>query len=125
MSARAIRQNQSTLKKASEKTGRTPAAEGFRMPAEWEPHEATWIAWPHNRADWPGKFAAIGWVYTEIVRRLHTSERIRIVANDPAARRQAEHKLRREGVDFVQVDWFEFPTDRVWVRDSGPIFVAR
>ena len=52
----------------------TPAQLGYRMPAEWEPHEATWIAWPHNRDDWPGKFAPIPWVYTEIVRHLSRVE---------------------------------------------------
>src|SRR5438128_2089978 len=63
---------------------RGPAAEaaGWRMPAEWEPHAATWIAWPHERSDWPGKFATIPWVYTEIVRHLHTSETVHLLVND-------------------------------------------
>jgi agmatine deiminase len=95
------------------------------MPAEWEPHEATWIAWPHHRADWPGKFAAIPWVYTEIVRHLHGKERVRILVNDAAAAARAEAKLRRAGVDLARVDFYQIPTDRVWTRDSGPIFVVR
>ena len=60
----------------------TPAALGYRMPAEWEPHEATWIAWPHNRDDWPGKFAPIPWVYVEIVRHLSRVERVDILVDD-------------------------------------------
>jgi len=52
----------------------TPAldtdVEGYRMPAEWEPHEATWLGWPHNVSDWPGRFAPIPWVYGEIVRKV-------------------------------------------------------
>jgi agmatine deiminase len=101
-----------------------PGQLGYRLPAEWEPHEATWIAWPHHTADWPGKFAAIPWVYVEIVRHLHTGERVRILVNDAAARRQAETKLRRGGVDLSRLDFYECPTDRVWVRDSGPLFVV-
>src|SRR5579871_3297733 len=62
----------------------TPAASGYRMPAEWEPHEATWIAWPHERADWPGKFAPIPWIYGDIVRHLAAREKVRILIPDAA-----------------------------------------
>jgi len=102
-----------------------PTALGWRMPAEWEPHEATWIAWPHQRADWPGKFAAIPWVYAEIVRHLHRSERVRILVNDALAQKQAETRLAWAGVDLDRVDFFMLPTDRAWTRDSGPIFLVR
>jgi len=94
----------------------------FRMPAEWEPHRATWIAWPHNRSDWPGKFAPIPWVYVEIVRHLHRSERVCIVATDSAGPRRM---LARAGVDLGRVDFFRFPTDRAWTRDYGPWFAFR
>jgi agmatine deiminase len=103
----------------------TPAELGFRMPAEWEPHAATWIAWPHQRTDWPGKFALIPWVYVEIVRHLHAAEPVRILVQSAAARRQAERNLRRAGVDLRRIDFHEFRTDRVWTRDSGPIGVVR
>ena len=56
------------------------------MPAEWEPHEATWLAWPHHRSDWPGKFAPIPWVYGEIVRQLAPGERVRILVPRRAPR---------------------------------------
>jgi agmatine deiminase len=95
----------------------------FRMPAEWEPHEATWIAWPHRREDWPGKFATIPWVYTEIVRHLHRSETVRILVNDAAGERRARGLLKRAGVALDRVEFFHFPTDRVWTRDYGPLFV--
>src|SRR5215831_5808367 len=97
---------------------------GYRMPAEWEPHEATWIAWPHNRHDWPGKFAAIPWVYAEIVRHLHLSERVRILVDDPTSEKRARQVLGRSRIDLKQIDFYHFPTDRGWTRDSGPIFVA-
>jgi agmatine deiminase len=98
---------------------------GLRMPAEWEPHEATWIAWPHRRADWPGKFAAIGWVYCEIVRLLHTHERVQILVNDLSAERRARRALGRAGVDVERIRFFHFATDRVWTRDYGPQYVRR
>jgi agmatine deiminase len=101
-----------------------PAEIGFRMPAEWEPHEATWIAWPHHRADWPGKFAPIPWVYAEIVRHLHRAERVRILVNDPDAEDRARKTLSQCPIDLARVDFIRIPTDRVWTRDYGPIFVT-
>jgi len=76
----------------------SPAALGFRMPAEWEPHHATWIGWPHNAGDWPGKFAPIPWVYGEIVRKLVPGEVVRILVNSAAHERQARRVLERGGV---------------------------
>jgi agmatine deiminase len=95
---------------------------GYRMPAEWEPHAATWIAWPHQRDDWPGKFEPIPWVYVEIVRCLHRSERVRIVAREEE-QSQARAMLLRAGIDLTQIEFYSFATDRVWMRDSGGIFV--
>ena len=95
------------------------------MPAEWEPHEATWIAWPHNRGDWPGKFQSIPWVYADIVRHLARGERVRILVNDPAHQRTAESVLNKSHVALDRVEFFRWKTDRAWTRDSGPIFVTR
>jgi agmatine deiminase len=78
----------------------TPRSLGFRMPAEWEPHEATLLAWPHNRQDWPGKFAPIAWVYCEIVRKLSQVERVRILVHDEALEQDARRKLTRAGADL-------------------------
>ena len=103
----------------------TPAALGFRMPAEWEPHRATWIGWPHNASDWPGKFGLIPWVYGEIVRALAPGEVVRILVNSVAHERQARRVLERVGVDATRVEFFRFPTNRGWTRDFGPIFVRR
>jgi len=103
----------------------TPLDLGFRMPAEWEPHEATWIAWPHNREDWPGKFAPIAWVYAEIVRRLASVERVRILVNDSGAEQNARRYLRAAHADTAAVEFYHYPTDRAWTRDYGPLFVTR
>jgi agmatine deiminase len=94
------------------------------MSAEWEPHEATWLAWPHNRHDWPGKFAPIPWVYADIVRHLHAGEIVRILVNDAAHEARARRTLTRAGVDLTRVEFFRIPTDRVWTRDYGPMFIV-
>ena len=96
---------------------------GFRMPAEWEPHEATWIAWPHNRDDWPGRFAPIPWVYGEIVRKLARAERVRILVEHEDHEQSARRILRKIGADLDAVEYFRAATDRVWTRDYGPLFV--
>lgn len=97
----------------------------YRMPAEWEPHAATWIAWPHNPEDWPGKFQPIPWVYSEIVRHLSQVEDVHILVNDEAAERRACRMLKRGGANVARCHFHCWPTDRVWLRDSGPIFVKR
>ena len=101
----------------------TPRALGFRMPAEWEPHEATWIAWPHNRDDWPGRFAPIPWVYAEIVRKLARVERVRILVQGRAAEDAARRILRKADANLAAVEFFHAPTDRSWTRDYCPLFV--
>ena len=93
------------------------------MPAEWEPHEATWIAWPHCRADWPGKFAAIPWVFGEVVRHLHRHERVRILVEDGRLEQRAHRLLSQAGVDLAAVEFHQVATNRSWVRDTGPVFV--
>ncbi len=97
----------------------------YRMPAEWAPHAATWIAWPHNPEDWPGKFQPIPWVYAEIVRHLSRVEDVHILVNDLAAERRATGILKRGGANLARIHFHHWPTDRVWLRDSGPIFVKR
>src|SRR5687767_7886885 len=92
----------------------------YRMPAEWAPHRATWIAWPHNKADWPGKFEPIPWAYGEIVRVLSRNEPVGILTLEAP---KAKAVLKQVGVDLKKVDFLRCPTDRVWTRDSGPIFV--
>jgi agmatine deiminase len=112
-----------------------PAALGYRMPAEWEPHAATWIAWPHNRSDWPGKFENIPWIYVEIIRHLARVERVNILVQDESAEAKARallvhaHVLPEKAADpgksAGNVRFFSMRTNRVWTRDTGPIFVRR
>jgi len=95
------------------------------MPAEWEPHEATWLAWPHERTDWPGKFAPIPWVYADIVRHLARVERVRILVGSAEERARARRILAKTGADLSAVEFFLVPTNRGWTRDFGPIFVKK
>lgn len=92
----------------------------IRWPAEWEPHAATWIAWPHHEPDWPGKLGAIPWVYAEIVRVLHQHEPVWILCHDEAVREDAQRHLRAHGVDLDRCHLAVVPNDRVWMRDTGP-----
>jgi len=102
----------------------TPAALGYRMPAEWEPHAATWLAWPHYRGDWPGKFEPIPWVYAEIIRNLSKHERVELIVNDAATARQARKVLERAAALSANIRFHRWPTNRVWLRDSGCIFLT-
>ena len=100
-------------------------ANGFRLPAEWEPHEATWLGWPHNTGDWPGKFAPIPWVYGEIVRKVAPGEAVRILVNSAAHETRARDVLAESGADLDKVRFLRLPTNRGWTRDFGPLFVKR
>jgi agmatine deiminase len=102
-----------------------PAFPGYRMPAEWEPHAATWLAWPHYHGDWPGKFEPIPWVYTEIIRNLARHERVELIVKDAAAERLSRKLLDRANAPLTNVRFHRWATNRVWLRDSGCIFVAR
>jgi len=95
----------------------------FRMPAEWEPRAATWLAWPHFRGDWPGKFEPIPWVYAEIIRYLSRHERVELIFKDAAAERLARKTLKRAHALNDNVRFHRWPTNRVWTRDSGCAFV--
>ena len=101
----------------------TPQSLGFKMPAEWEPHEATWLGWPHELTDWPGKFSPIPWAFAEIVRHLSQVERVYLLVENRASESRVRTILKKSGANVSNVDFFRIPTDRGWMRDSGPICV--
>jgi agmatine deiminase len=114
-----------TLVKASHTTSsQTPASLGYRMPAEWEPHAATWLAWPHYHGDWPGKFEPIPWVYAEIIRQLAKHERVELIVNNAAAAGRARRVLERADALSSNIRFHRWPTNRIWLRDSGCIFLS-
>ena len=101
----------------------TPAESGYAMPAEWERHAATWLAWPHHEADWPGKIEAVRWVYGEMARKISPGETVRLLVRHKAEEKQARGVFQRAGCDLKKVQFIPHPTNRGWMRDSGPIFV--
>ena len=98
-------------------------ARPLRMPAEWEPHRATWISWPHHEPDWPGKLGAIPWVYAEIARVLAAHEPVEILCHSPEVLASARRILEAHDVRSDRVRLHVVPSDRVWLRDSAPIGV--
>lgn len=95
----------------------------FRLLAEWEKHEATWIGWPYNKEDWPGKFQPIPWVFAEIVRKISEGEQVNILVQDEKHKNSAINVLKKVGCDFTQISFVHQKTDRNWLRDSSPFFV--
>jgi agmatine deiminase len=107
----------------AEGTEKTPGEMGFRMPAEWERHEGTWLGWPHELTDWPGKFAPIPWAFGEMLRLLSQVEKIFLLVQDRAAEKRVRGILLKAGAKLEAVEFFVVATDRGWMRDSGPICV--
>jgi agmatine deiminase len=101
----------------------SPFFHGFRMPAEWDRHEATWLAWPHEESDWPGKFEALPWLYGEIVRQLARVETIHLIVRDESMEAQVRTTLGLCHVNLDGVRFFHAPTDRSWTRDFCPTFL--
>jgi agmatine deiminase len=95
----------------------------FRLPAEWFPHAATWIGWPYNKTDWPGKFSPIPYVYAEVVKYISRGEKVRIFVQSKEHKQKAEKVLRDCDVNLTNIEFFIKKTDRGWLRDSGPVFV--
>ncbi|HEU0124250.1 MAG TPA: agmatine deiminase family protein [Bryobacteraceae bacterium] len=96
----------------------------WRMPAEWEPHEGTWLGWPHEKTDWPGKFAPVPFVYGKIIARLSRHERVHILCQSEAEAKLARRLAQKEGAQLGNVETYLCPTDRSWVRDTAPIFTV-
>ncbi|HXE42871.1 MAG TPA: agmatine deiminase family protein, partial [Candidatus Baltobacteraceae bacterium] len=101
----------------------TPVEFGYSMPAEWERHEATWLGWPHNASDWPGKFEIIPWVYGEMARKISEGENIYLLVRHKSDENLARHIFKKVGVDLRKIKFVMHPTNRGWTRDTGPIFV--
>jgi agmatine deiminase len=114
-----------SMQKSANALPRTPAELGYTMPAEWDPHEATWLGWPHNPTDWPGKLDTIRWVYGEMVRKISPGELVRILVRNKPEEKLARNYLGRAGCDLTKVRFILHPTNRGWMRDTGPIFVRR
>jgi agmatine deiminase len=97
----------------------TPAELGFRWPAEWEPHAATWLSWPHNRDTWPDAFEAVPQRFAELVKTIARFEPVNVLAGGEAAMPVAASLVG----DVANVRLFDIRTNDAWCRDHGPIFV--
>jgi len=95
----------------------------YHLPAEWEKHEATWIGWPANKEDWPGKFTPIQWVYGEIVRYISRAEKVRVIVQSKIHEAKAEAVLKSINSDISNIEFYILQTNRNWLRDAGPQFV--
>jgi agmatine deiminase len=102
----------------------TPSSSNYRMPAEWAPHYGTFLGWPHELTDWPGKFAPIPWAFAEIVRHLARVERVFLLVESAAAQSRVKSILKKSQVNLDNVQFLRVATDRGWMRDSGPISVT-
>ncbi len=103
----------------------TPAALGYRMPAEWEPHRGTWLSWPHKAASWPGKFGPVPGIFALMVRHLADREEVHINVAGPDMETEVRRLLADEGAGSGNVFFHYYPTNDAWCRDHGPIFIQR
>jgi agmatine deiminase len=97
----------------------------YRMPAEWERHDATWLCWPTNKTDWPGKLEPVPWVFAEMAKKISIGETVRIIVRSAEHEKKARQTLRKADVELSRIEFFRFPTNRGWTRDMGPIFTQR
>ena len=104
-------------------TKKSPFDLGYHLPAEWEKHEATWIGWPHNKNDWPGKIEPIFWVYGEIVRKIAEGEKVRIIVESKEEEKKAKKIIKLTYANNNNIEFFHLETNRGWLRDSGPAFI--
>ena len=102
-----------------------PRGAGYRMPAEWEPHAATWLAWPHNLDTWPDDLKRVQQTWVEMIRTLAVGETVDLLVNDASSETEVAVRLGRGGVDTRRVTFHRIPTVDVWIRDYGPTFITR
>lgn len=103
----------------------TPRSLNYRFPAEWEPQEAIWLAWPHNEDTWPGGLLEeVKRTYVEIIRALHSGQKIKLLVSDVDVEVQVRSMLVAAGIEISQVVFFRIATADVWIRDYGPTFIV-
>jgi agmatine deiminase len=103
----------------------TPQSLGYFMPAEWMPHRATWLAWPHNRQTWPTQLETVREVWVQIIQALALSEQVLLLVNDEQTRQDVVLRLKNVGTVMKNISILTIPTVDVWMRDYGPTFLTR
>lgn len=102
---------------------KTPAEGGYRMPAEWEPHAATWLTWPHDEAHWPGLYEKIPPIWARMAKELSAGEDVHILIHDAKTEAIAEKELKKAGATSDRIHLHHVPNNFAWARDHGPIFL--
>jgi agmatine deiminase len=95
------------------------------MPAEWAPHDATWLSWPHNVDTWPEQLEAVKDIWAQMAAAISPGEKVRLLVNDAAEKKEATKQIVRYGARIENIEFVEIPTVDVWMRDYGPTFVTR
>jgi agmatine deiminase len=103
----------------------SPRELGYRMPAEWEPHEATWLAWPHNLETWSDQLELVKQIWVEMIRAIAVGENVCLLVNDQGSQAEAEKRLMAVRTVMERVSIYQIPTVDVWIRDYGPTFLTR
>ncbi len=103
----------------------SPSQLGYRMPAEWEPHRATWLAWPHNLETWPDQLELVKEIWVQMAQALSPAEEVCLLVNDKRAQAEASRRLKNAGAVMDHVSFYRIPTVDVWIRDYGPTFLTR
>ena len=106
-------------------TNATPKSLGYYFPAEFAPHDAIWLSWPHKEESWPGKIASIYPSYTEFVKIVSLTEKVCINVVDEKMRNSAQKMLQLAGVNLERIQFYMHPTNDAWCRDHGPAFLIR
>lgn len=103
----------------------TPFVLGYRMAAEWEPHEATWLAWPHNEETWPEKLPQVEEVYLQMIEALLAEEKVCLLVNDEEERDKVATRIAAREISIKNLIFYLIPTVDAWIRDYGPNFILK
>lgn len=103
---------------------KTPSELGYRMPAEWEKHDAIWLAWPHDPTTFPDRVDKVEQTYVQIIKQIHESEHVNLFVKDECMQEKATILFKKEGINLEKISFFQFDYADVWFRDYGPIFVV-
>ena len=98
-----------------------PAALGFRMPAEWRPHESTWLAWPKDPETWPGRVTQVEEIYLQMIAALTEHEFVDLLVDDEESQRNVLARCHFPGA--VRIRFHQIQTVDSWIRDYGPNFL--
>lgn len=113
------------MKANAMKKTKTPSELGYRMPAEWEKHDAIWLAWPHDPSTFPDRVEKVEGTYAQIIEAIHESENVNLFVKDETMKARAAKILDKKNIDLTKIAFHTHKYADVWFRDYGPIFLTR